>query len=97
MTTLTTSSDVISSHANIPNTAHQESTQNTPKMYRRCEFTGRGAEDFKIWIVNIAFTLITLGIYSAWAKVRKNRYIYGNIIFEDASIEYLADPMVSPN
>ncbi len=32
-------------------------------------FTGKGSEYFKIWIVNIALSLITLGIYSAWAKV----------------------------
>ena len=33
-------------------------------------FTGQGAEYFRIWIVNLALTVATLGIYSAWAKVR---------------------------
>ncbi|MDH4174015.1 MAG: YjgN family protein, partial [Betaproteobacteria bacterium] len=39
----------------------------------RPEFTGSAREYFRIWIVNLFFTLITLGIYSAWAKVRKKR------------------------
>lgn len=37
-------------------------------------FTGRGAEYFRIWVVNLLLTLLTLGVYSAWAKVRKARY-----------------------
>ena len=34
------------------------------------QFNGKGFEYFKIWIVNIFLTIVTLGIYSAWAKVR---------------------------
>lgn len=37
------------------------------------EFRGRGGEYFRIWIVNLALSLLTLGIYSAWAKVRTGR------------------------
>ncbi len=40
----------------------------------RFEFTGDGREYFRIWIVNVSLTVITLGIYSAWAKVRRMRY-----------------------
>ncbi len=35
-------------------------------------FTGTAGDYFRIWIANIALTLLTLGIYSAWAKVRKD-------------------------
>ncbi len=42
------------------------------------EFTGNGAEYFRIWVVNLVLTLVTLGIYSAWAKVRKTRYFWQN-------------------
>ncbi len=42
------------------------------------EFTGDGAEYFRIWVVNLLLTLVTLGIYSAWAKVRKTRYFWQN-------------------
>jgi uncharacterized membrane protein YjgN (DUF898 family) len=57
------------------------------------DFTGATGEYFRIWIVNIALTVITLGIYSAWAKVRKNRYIYGSTLLQEAPFEYLADPV----
>lgn len=55
-------------------------------------FTGRAGEYFLIWIVNICLTVITLGIYSAWAKVRRKRYFYGNTFLNDSSFDYLASP-----
>jgi uncharacterized membrane protein YjgN (DUF898 family) len=57
------------------------------------EFTGRAGEYFKIWIVNILLTILTLGIYSAWAKVRRKRYFYGNTSLQGAHFEYLAEPV----
>ncbi|MBW2260044.1 MAG: DUF898 domain-containing protein [Deltaproteobacteria bacterium] len=57
------------------------------------EFWGSGMEYFKIWIVNIILSIITLGIYSPWAKVRRKQYFYGNTDLKGASFEYLADPM----
>lgn len=36
-------------------------------------FAGSGSEYFKIWITNLLRSILTLGIYSAWAKVRRNR------------------------
>ena len=57
------------------------------------EFRGDGFEFFKIWIVNILLTILTLGIYSAWAKVRTNRYFYSNLYLDDRSFRYLASPI----
>ena len=57
------------------------------------EFTGNAVEFFKIWIVNICLTIVTLGIYSAWAKVRTNKYFYGNTVLAGSSFEYLANPI----
>lgn len=57
------------------------------------EFTGKAGEYFKIWIVNILLTILTLGIYSAWAKVRRKRYFYGNTSLQGAHFEYLAEPV----
>lgn len=54
------------------------------------EFHGKGGEYFRIWIVNIALTVLTLGIYSAWAKVRTQRYFYGNTFVAGHSFEYHA-------
>ena len=41
------------------------------------QFTGDGGEYFKIWSANLCLSILTLGIYSAWAKVRTNRYFWG--------------------
>ncbi len=57
------------------------------------EFHGKGMEYFKIWIVNIFLTILTLGIYSAWAKVRNKQYFYGNTLIEGSSFQYTASPV----
>lgn len=56
-------------------------------------FTGKASEFFGIWIVNLFLTIITLGIYSAWAKVRKKRYFYGHTWVADANFEYHGNPI----
>ena len=53
-------------------------------------FRGTGGEYFGIWIVNLALTVITLGIYSAWAKVRTRRYFYGNTYVAGHAFDYHA-------
>ena len=56
-------------------------------------FTGQTFEYFKIWIVNIVLSILSLGIYSAWAKVRKKRYFYGNTSLAGGHFTYLAKPL----
>jgi len=53
-------------------------------------FTGSGSEYFKIWIVNVLLTIITLGMYYPWAKVRNKRYFYANTNLADRNFEYHA-------
>ncbi|KJF75353.1 YjgN family protein [Agrobacterium arsenijevicii] len=53
-------------------------------------FTGNTKEYFGIWIVNILLTIITLGIYSAWAKVRRKRYFNGNTVLAGRAFGYHA-------
>jgi uncharacterized membrane protein YjgN (DUF898 family) len=57
------------------------------------QFNGSGGEYFKIWIVNLCLTILTLGIYSAWAKVRRNRYFYGNTQVAGSGFDYVANPV----
>ncbi len=57
------------------------------------QFTGRGGEYFRIWIVNLALSLLTLGIYSAWAKVRRKRYFNNHTLLDGHHFDYLADPI----
>lgn len=70
-------------------------SENNPVSSRPMAFTfnGRGFEYFKIWIVNVLLSIVTLGIYSAWAKVRTKQYFYGNTSFDGASFEYTAEPL----
>lgn len=62
-------------------------------MEHKVKFHGTGKEYFGIWIVNIILTILTIGIYSAWAKVRTNRYFYGNTYIDNHPFEYHAKPM----
>jgi uncharacterized membrane protein YjgN (DUF898 family) len=57
------------------------------------EFRGDEREYFRIWIVNLALTIVTLGIWSAWAKVRTERYFYANTRVAGTPFEYLARPL----
>lgn len=57
------------------------------------QFTGTGGEYFVIWIVNIALTLVTFGVYSAWAKVRTLRWFYGHTLLDNQAFSYLATPI----
>ncbi len=59
----------------------------------RVQFHGEGGEFFRIWIVNLLLTVLTLGIYSAWAKVRTRRYFYGCTSLAGSTFEYLAEPV----
>jgi len=61
--------------------------------FKYFEFKGSASEYFRIWMVNIALTILTLGIYSAWAKVRTNRYMYANTYLNGSNFEYNADPI----
>jgi len=58
----------------------------------RMRFDGTTGDYFRIWIVNIALTVLTLGIYSAWAKVRTLRYFYTHTWVEDNNFDYHAKP-----
>ncbi len=57
------------------------------------EFRATAGQFFRIWIVNVFLTIITLGIYSAWAKVRTRRYFLGNTYLAGANFDYHADPL----
>jgi uncharacterized membrane protein YjgN (DUF898 family) len=56
------------------------------------EFRATGSEYFRIWIVNLLLTVVTIGIYSAWAKVRRMRYFHGNTFVDGTSFEYHGKP-----
>lgn len=59
----------------------------------RMSFTGAAGEYFRIWIVNLLLTIITLGIYLPWAIVRKRKYLYGNTWLAEDNFGFHANPI----
>jgi uncharacterized membrane protein YjgN (DUF898 family) len=55
-------------------------------------FTGSGSEYFRIWIVNLLLTIVTLGLYFPWAKVRRLRYFYGNTLVGGHALDFHGEP-----
>jgi uncharacterized membrane protein YjgN (DUF898 family) len=64
-----------------------------PAEARPFAFTGTAGEYFRIWIVNLALSVVTLGLYSAWAKVRRLRYFYGHTLLDGSRFGYHASPV----
>lgn len=58
----------------------------------RLGFDGRGAEYFRIWVVHTFLTLLTLGLYSPWAKVRKMQWFARHTVLLDDRFNYHGEP-----
>ncbi|MCF7766502.1 YjgN family protein [Achromobacter pulmonis] len=54
------------------------------------QFVGAARDYFGVWLVNVLLTLCTLGIWSAWAKVRTRRWFYGHTRLAGAGFDYHA-------
>ena len=76
-----------------PGSSEVESSEKQQLATEQFQFHGKGSDYFRIWIVNLLLTILTLGIYSAWAKVRTKRYFYGNTELAGDRFEYLANPV----
>lgn len=63
-----------------------------PASREAFRFTGAGGEYFRIWIVNLMLTILTLGIYAPWAKVRREKYFHQNLLLDGAGFDYHGDP-----
>ena len=67
-----------------------ERTPREPEQPAWVEFTGSTREWFGIWIVNVVLTIVTLGIFSAWAKVRRKKYFAQNTLIDGKRFDYHA-------
>ena len=65
---------------------------NAEAVQTRLQFTGTGAAYFRIWIVHTLLTILTLGVYSAWAKVRKARWFSQHTRLLGDSFDYHGRP-----
>jgi len=57
---------------------------------RQLAFHGEGGALFGIWIVNLLLTILTLGVYYFWGKVRIRHYLLGHAEFEQDRFAYHA-------
>ena len=77
---------------------HSKGTSDSPPLPastfepEQVHFTGTGTEYFGIWIVNLLLTILTLGIYSAWAKVRRLQYFYRHTELAGSSFDFHGSP-----
>ncbi len=65
----------------------------TSAEFTHLKFHGQGGEYFKIWIVNLLLTVLTFGIYSPWAKIRKMKYMNQSTEFKGSRMDYHAEPI----
>ena len=55
-------------------------------------FRGQAREYIRIWLVNVALTVATLGLYGPWARVRLLRYLHGHTQIGEHSFDFQALP-----
>ena len=67
-------------------------TSHTGPQGLAIEFTGSGSEYFRIWIVNLLLTIVTLGFYFPFAKARRLRYFHGNTLVGGHALGFHGDP-----
>lgn len=67
-----------------------ETHEETKTIEHPVEFHGTAKEYFGIWIVNVLLSIVTLGVYGAWAKVRDKKYFYGATYIDEQNFSYHA-------
>ena len=56
----------------------------------RLRFSGGGGEYFRVWIVNVLLSILTLGLYTPWARRRTARYFYDHTLIASSPLEFTA-------
>lgn len=54
-------------------------------------FTAAGRDYFRLWIVNLLLTIVTLGFYLPFAKVRQLRFFHAHTLIDDAPLAFDGD------
>ena len=72
----------------MPVSATEATTDNS--RMQSIQFHGVAREYFGIWLSNTVLTILTFGIYSAWAKVRRKRYFLNCTRIANDSFAYHA-------
>lgn len=56
----------------------------------RLRFTGSGGEYFRVWIVNVLLSIVTLGFYTPFARKRTAQYFYSHSMIAGSALEFTA-------
>ena len=56
----------------------------------RVSFSGSGGDYFRLWLANLLLTLVTLGIYTPWARRRRIQYFYRNTLVGADPLDFVA-------
>lgn len=73
----------------IADTSHSE-VQAGPRHYSP-GFEGSAGEYFRIWIVNVLLSLMTLGIFMVWGRKRVRKYFFNNIVINGHMLASVKD------
>ena len=69
-----------------PSVPLQEGAENAAAA--RFSFRGKGGELFGLYLINLFLSLITLGIYYFWGKVKVRKYLFGRTEFWEERFVY---------
>lgn len=64
-----------------------------PVFEARLRFTGTGSEYYGIWVMNLLLSVLTLGVFSAWAKQRKARWFAQHTELLGDRFDYHGQPL----
>ena len=53
-------------------------------------FSGSGSDYFRLWLSNLLLTIVTLGIYTPWARRRRIQYFYRNTLVGTDPLDFVA-------
>jgi uncharacterized membrane protein YjgN (DUF898 family) len=70
-----------------------DAVHSPPSSIKAMRFSGTTADYFAIWLSNLLLSIVTLGIYSAWAKVRRKQYFYNHTYLDEYAFGYHATGM----
>lgn len=71
---------------------HHDTPAQTPHKLP-FEFSATTSGYARLWLSNLVLSVLTLGIYSAWAKVRTLKYLYGHTRVAGGRFAYHASPI----
>ena len=63
-------------------------SENNTGQTNSFEYDAKVGQIYKIWIVNVLLSIITLGIYRFWGKTRVRRYLTSSFSLHKDRFEY---------